>query len=70
MDIAIITLFIIGGMFFMASHIPVWFLSGKKPNHQYWKLYSVIAISIWVLILILANIELFLIPIKFIIKKQ
>ena len=49
------TLFIIGALFFNASHIQAWFLGGGKPTHPHWKLYGVIGFAIWVLILILAN---------------
>jgi len=50
-----ITLFVLGSCFFMASHIPAWYLSGEKPTHPHWKLYGIIAIGFWVLLLILAN---------------
>ena len=50
-----ITLFIIGALFFNASHIPTWFLGGGKPTHPHWKLYGIIGAAIWILILILAN---------------
>lgn len=51
----IIFLFILGGLFSNASHIPQWFLGCGKPNHPHWKLYGVIAFLIWVLLLILSN---------------
>lgn len=51
----IITLFIIGALFFNASHIPVWFLSGEKPSHPHWKIYGIIAAIIWILLLVLGN---------------
>jgi hypothetical protein len=50
-----IILFIIGALFLNASHIPLWFLGAGKPTHPHWKLYGIIAIAIWLLILILAN---------------
>ncbi len=53
--ILFIILFIIGGMFLMASHIPAWFLGAGKPNHLHWKLYGFIGAIFWFLILILAK---------------
>lgn len=50
-----ITLFIIGALFFNASHITSWFLGADKPTHPHWKLYGLIALAIWLLMLILAN---------------
>jgi len=47
------TLFIIGALFSNASHIPAWLLGGGKPSHPHWKTYAVIAVSIWLLLLIL-----------------
>jgi len=55
MKILFITLFIIGGLFFNASHIAAWFLGAGKPKHPNWKLYGIIGVAIWVLILVLAN---------------
>ncbi|MCK4520709.1 hypothetical protein KAT95_02460 [Candidatus Parcubacteria bacterium] len=52
--ILFIIFFIIGGMFFTASHIPVWLLGGEKPKHPYWKLYGLIGIIFWLLFTILA----------------
>lgn len=51
----IIILFIIGALFFNASHITSWLLGADKPTHPHWKLYGLIALLIWLLILILAN---------------
>jgi hypothetical protein len=50
-----IILFVIGALFFNASHIPTWFLGGEKPTHPQWKTYGLISIAIWILLLILAN---------------
>ena len=50
-----ITLFVIGVLFFNASHVPAWFLGDDKPMHPHWKLYGFIGVGIWVVILILAN---------------
>lgn len=50
-----IVLFIIGALFINASHIPVWFLSGKKPKHPHWKTYGLIGLVIWTLLLVLSN---------------
>lgn len=50
-----IILFIISALFFNASRIFAWFLTGEKPKHPHWKLYSIVAMGIWVVILILAN---------------
>lgn len=54
-QILLIVLFIIGALFFNASHIPAWFTSGEKPNHPYWKAYASVAFVVWVLMFILAN---------------
>jgi len=51
----IIILFIVGALFFNASHIPAWFLGTGKPTHPHWKLYGLIAIIIWLLLLVLGN---------------
>lgn len=48
-----IILFIIGGLFLNAAHIPAWFLSGKKPEHKNWKTYGIIGIIIWLLLAVL-----------------
>lgn len=48
-------LFIIGGLFINVSHIFAWWLDGKKPTHNHWKLYGFIGFGIWLLIVILAN---------------
>jgi len=50
-----IILFILGALFFNASHIPTWFLGAGKPTHLHWKTYGFIGIIIWLLILVLAN---------------
>lgn len=54
-QIIFIVLFIVGALFLNAAHIPAWFLGGQKPSHPHWKTYAVIAVSIWLLILLLAN---------------
>ena len=54
MRVCLFILFIIGGMFVWALIIPIWFLTGKKPNHQGWKTYGIIIrIGIWILIFLL-----------------
>jgi len=53
--ILFITLFIIGGLFINASHIPAWFLGAGKPTHPHWRLYGFIGVIFWLLTLILAN---------------
>lgn len=55
MKVIILTLFLVGGLFFNASHIPAWFLGAGKPNHEHWKMYGVIGVLILLLVLILAN---------------
>jgi hypothetical protein len=50
-----IILFIVDALFANASHIPQWFLGAGKPTHPYWKLYGLIALIIWLVILVLAN---------------
>jgi hypothetical protein len=51
-------LFVTGALFINASHIPAWFLGNEKPTHPNWKFYGFVGITIWILILILANIIL------------
>lgn len=53
---ALIVLFIIGGLFLNASHIPAWLLAGGKPTHAHWKLYALIGAMIWVVLAVLANV--------------
>lgn len=51
-------LFIIGCLFSNASQIPGWFFGAGKPNSAktpLWKLYGVIAIIIWIILLVLPN---------------
>ena len=55
MIFAIIILFIIGGLFMNASHIPAWLLGAGKPSHPHWKLYGLIGAAIWLFTFILAN---------------
>jgi len=54
--ILIIVLFLLGYLFFNASHIPAWIFGEEKPTHKNWEIYGIIAVSIWVLTLIFANI--------------
>jgi uncharacterized membrane protein len=55
MKIVLIILFISGILFSNASHIPQWYLGAGKPTHPHWKVYGIIAIIIWILLLVLAN---------------
>jgi len=55
MKFLFIILFIVGALFLNASHIPGWLLGAGKPTHPNWKLYGIIGIAIWIMILILAN---------------
>lgn len=48
----IITLFIVGCLFSNASHVPQWFLGAGKPTHQHWKIYGLIALIIWILLIV------------------
>lgn len=50
-----IILFILGGLFLNASHIPAWWLGAGKPTHQYWKIYGLIGLGIYFLMFVLAN---------------
>lgn len=54
----LIILFIVGALFINASHVPAWILGSGKPKHRHWKLYGLIGIAIWLLILVLANLTL------------
>ena len=59
MKIAVFVIFFItGGLFFNAAHIPAWFLGAGKPTEPHWKVYAIIGASIWLLLLILANVWL------------
>jgi len=50
-----IILFIIGALFLNASHIVQWFFGAGKPTHPNWKLYGIIGIAIWIMLLMSAN---------------
>jgi len=54
----LVILFIAGLLFFNAAHIPAWFLGAGKPTEPHWKVYAIIGVSIWLLLLILANLWL------------
>ena len=53
-----VILFIVRLPFFGAARIPSWFLGAGKPTEPHWKVYAIIAASIWMLLLILANVWL------------
>jgi hypothetical protein len=53
--ILIVILFVAGALFSNASHIPQWLLGAGKPTHPHWKLYGIIALAIWILLLISVN---------------
>ena len=48
-------LFIIGGLFLNASHIPSWIMGASRPTHPHWKVYGIIGVLMWLLIAVLAN---------------
>lgn len=53
-----VILFIAGFLFLNAAHIPAWALGAGKPTEPHWKTYAIIGASIWILLLILANVWL------------
>lgn len=60
--ILIVTLFIVGCLFSNASQIPAWFIGAGKPKSSetpHWKVYGAIAVIIWVMLLVLLNINEF-----------
>lgn len=60
-NLIITPLLIIGIVFTFASKIPAWILGAGKPSNKetpLWKLYGVIAIIIWIILLVLLNINI------------
>lgn len=58
MKILFCSLFVIGVLFSIASQVPAWFIGADKPTAPAWKAYGLIALFIWILIIILANVIL------------
>ena len=60
MKIAVfVILFVAGSLFLNAAQIPAWVLgAGRDRDIPHWKTYTAIGISIWLLIILLANVWL------------